>query len=336
MPKSEHLSIELEKSPVPIIWLDTSILLGLVNIRSGKKFPEAERFEQLFFRLKPHVQSGKIICPEGQQRSEFSSNDTGFSDALTELSLGIRAVHPATQQNRDLQKSMKAFLAEEKILKFSYQDSFNSSLCEDLRHALLSPFVITTISQFSDVWFANLKNSRNRVHQDWDALRLRNLANGTKFSNQLETEICGSYRVNFEAATDFLGKIEDGIESSPAEFALYNKACRQIRIFNHLAEVHSRDLSIGDFFRSPYYYAIPEVDITTKMTAALLTRERHVLHGDPMDIEHIAQFLPIASLIVVDILMKHLITDLGLQSRSKTRVCSIRDLDEIINYVDDI
>jgi len=86
------VEVKMIKSPIPIIWLDTSIIfkmtqwkckLGKLDDSSGQQIPK------LYDQIYNCVRSGKVICPLAEQEAEVWIERDKFFDTIHSLSLGI-------------------------------------------------------------------------------------------------------------------------------------------------------------------------------------------------------------------------------------------------------
>ena len=63
------MEITIEKSPIPVIWIDTSVIINFKKLRYGERMSQVDkqRAERLYHKLYELTRKRKLICPEGDQ-----------------------------------------------------------------------------------------------------------------------------------------------------------------------------------------------------------------------------------------------------------------------------
>ncbi len=91
----ENLKINIEKSPIPLIWLDTSVLLKITKTQLGEitNDVDKERYQYLNDSIKDKMKEKKLICPSADQFEEIEIGgrlEEEFQRVQSTLSLGIK------------------------------------------------------------------------------------------------------------------------------------------------------------------------------------------------------------------------------------------------------
>jgi len=144
---STELAVKIKKSPIPIIWLDTSI----INYMTKWKFqigghPEkktTERVKRLYEQIRNYTLKGKIICPLSEQSDEIWHEREKWMELANSLSIGIWTAAEDTIENGQFQRFLKAYFNKEIEIEISYSDAFLEDPVEELINNLKSQFFIT-------------------------------------------------------------------------------------------------------------------------------------------------------------------------------------------------
>ena len=103
--------IEIRKSSIPIVWLDTSIITKMCILRtSPEQLEENQRIciERLYELVYKYGRAGKIICPLADQEGEVWIKRDEWMDTIRNLSLGIECLSLKEIQDNQLYKAMKS------------------------------------------------------------------------------------------------------------------------------------------------------------------------------------------------------------------------------------
>jgi hypothetical protein len=332
------VEFEILRCRLPIIWLDTSVLIKRAQIKAGVNIGQLDRARVLYlheniYRL---VRGGQLLCPEANQQSEIWRNRDALSAAINEHSLGVYASHPRLVQDRQEQRAMRGYALGVTSLAFPCSDLFSFDPIKRLKENLSQPLFITIVETPSSELIEQMVKDRTSLNRDWEALRIRLTANKVGYSFQLGVELQGEMSTIFAAAQDCKDRMERGEEPTHHEFGCYSRVLRMLAQWDGLMNRNMDVAGLRAFLASDNYFVTPNVFISAALTAALLTRNRPIRSGDAKDVEHISLILPYADLIIVDRYMKHLVCDLGLDRRFGTTVCHLGDMKEFQRFFDHV
>ena len=93
----EDIKINIEKSPIPLVWLDTSIIIKIAKLKSGERIDNLEknRMQYLYNVIKTKTKKKKLLCPSADQNEEIEIGGRLEKECIeiqTELSLGIKMI----------------------------------------------------------------------------------------------------------------------------------------------------------------------------------------------------------------------------------------------------
>jgi hypothetical protein len=330
------ISFARAPSPIPLIWLDTSILLRLGRVKRGKGDRDGDSARVLFLRdnIYDLVRAECLICPEANQKTEYLSRSELFDDVVHGLSLGVRTVSPGTLQLRQEVAAMRAYLSGQAEIASSYMDLFQRDPLMVLKENLSKSLFITLVDRPSADRLEEVKRARRTIHKEWEELRQRLVATNIGYPSQLKIELVGEIRTALEGFARAGAKLNAGHELSDVEWKHYFHINELLTAWNALSPTET---SIDDFFgflRSNHYQSVPTIEVSAMLVAKLLTLPRVVDHGDAKDVEHLAMMLPYADVMIVDKEMKSLVRQLGLHKRFAARVLCIGDRQEVADFFD--
>lgn len=328
------MEFRIEKCPIPIVWLDTSVLVGLAKRRLGilnDKIQEnrLNRLHEYVYKL---TRDGKLLCPEAGQPSEIWAKRSDFFGIVHELSLGMTARPKGAIEETQIHRLMTSYVSGTCSTTFSYTDAFIDDPLPRLAETLARGHFVTVDSTLAGT-VEQLKSQRDVVSAEWEELRKRCIEQGITFDQQLERERVGGIQATIAMARDCLAKVENGKEPSENERWSLASIVSLVHAWDRLGGAPKGHRGLLAFLDSPYYGITPCVSISSTLVAKLVTeRGRKIQHGDAMDVDHICSVLPYADLMIVDSAMKSVVQGLGLDEKYRTTVCYIGDDKEIAAF----
>ena len=326
-------NIEINKSNIPIVWLDTSILTKIcIAKESPKKLDilQQGRIQRLHELLYKASREGKVICPLAEQEREVWRNRSSWLDTVNELSFGIECISDGEIEKRQIVSAMKAYTNSSNTISLSYRDAFFSDPVKELKEILQNPFYLAldTPLLFGEEY---QKRKKEKTLLLLNKQREKNISDGISYQTQLKEEEFGAIRAILQMATDFLEN------KKMTEDENFNAWGAFITISTHLDAwemiTGNRDLGpLTEFYASKYYSSCPHNVLTTKLYARLMVDPQPIRSGDPMDIVHISSLMPYADLFVTDKAWSTFINRKSLHREYGTKVCYIGDFDEIERF----
>ena len=202
----EQIDINIIKSEIPIIWIDTSI----INVMTQWKFKlgnldriQEERIAKLYNAIYDNVQKGRLICPLAEQEGEVWVERDKWLDTIQSLSLGIETEALLSIQNNQMHRFMKAYVNNEKTVTLNYNDAFDSDPLSELRNILKSTFFVSARNPilFGEEYQKNIKKN---IYQEMEEQRKKNIESKVTFEQQLEQEYIGELKALFILQKRFL------------------------------------------------------------------------------------------------------------------------------------
>lgn len=315
--------IIIEKSPVPIIWLDTSIVIDMTLWKLGRPIEkkQKERVSFLYNTIYTLTRKKRIICPEADQKEEIWKGRSECLQSMLELSLGIRALYSESIKYSQAALFMDAFINKKNTVQIKYQDFFENDPTEQLSST--SKYIVSVdLGLMEDPELIKKRNldQINRLEK----LRQSIVSKEISFEEQLEKE----YKAELDTVSTISRKNKENLNyidfMSVNDYWIY---------WNQLDCSFSKFLA---FLTSPFYRKIPKINIDCQISAKILTGNDPFKTGHKMDIVHSSSAIPYVNIFITDRYMKKIICDLGIDITYNTKVLNIAELNQIEKYFNEL
>ena len=317
--------IKIAKSRIPIMWLDTSIMLKLTRyLHNPDKLhqPDRERISHLYSLLVPAVNNNRLIIPICEQAQEVVGEDRQreWFNAMQHITLGIMSLSDFEIEQLQLRVGMTEYLESSGSLSFSYSDIFDQDPVEESaevigRGLVINPVTIPGAHNAVTKW---VKNEKLKL---WNNERERNLQEAIGF-DQLLQKI-------FQKKIDMLDSSgQDGLIELPN--------ITEISMWNSLDTKNSGLDGLKLYYQSDYYRKLPFVDIKSKLSARIKTRSVEIKSGDLMDIDHAAIVMPFSNIYITDKKFCPILTSEGFDKKYETIITHLGDQKQINNFFDNL
>ena len=181
---------QIEKCPLPIIWLDTYVMIKIIRFLNNPEKLTASDTAQislLYQYLIKGSAEGKIIVPFAEQGFEIAENkkDDWFK-ILKKITLDIMTKGKFDIENNHIREGMKGYLNSENNIELSYLSLFEQDPVDEIRETLSREFII--FPSFNpyitepDVRSSDI--SSDLLNQE----RTENLRNNVQIETQLKIE----------------------------------------------------------------------------------------------------------------------------------------------------
>jgi hypothetical protein len=322
------MDINLSKSPIPIIWLDTSVIISLKNLRRDKNLNtrNADRYNKLYEIIVSHVKNKKLICPAGDQQEEYDFGTDGNECRLIQdsLSFGLSFLYRSSIQLRQISDFARAYVDGKDQVILSHKDAFERDPIHQL--AGNGPLVSVHLALPKEV-IDKFRSDHIKAIDATENLRRYNIGQGISFQQQLAKEYNGRVEAAQVVARNWNQIIVE----------------KKTPTFDDIAQLQALDSFLSscnitgsveralEFFGSNTYKSIPYIDISCSLYAERVTGTTPIESGDYMDIEQVATLLPYCDMLVTDKKMKNRIRKFGFDSKYRTKVYSMSDSDQLID-----
>ncbi len=328
-----QVQFRTEKCPIPIVWLDTSVLFNLAMLRLGslKDKVQESRLTPLRQSIYNLTHRGKLICPRASQPDEMWSQRADCLDAFYQLSVGIATSPKPAIEYVQTRRLMRDYVAGTDPVAFPYVDAFPDDPLPRFAQMYTSEYVVAVDSGLVGT-VEGIRSRRDTIHQDWEELRTRRVREGVTFEQQLLRERTALIDGAITKMRDDLAEVKRGGRYAEGEAGSLLESRLLLSTWDRLGGRPKGFEGLVAFFNSQYYQIAPWFDISSHLVAALMVGDRRIQHGDAMDVDHISSMLPCANLMIVDKSMRNVVRDLGLDRKYNTTVCYIGDGEELAAF----
>lgn len=316
-----------EKSPIPLLWLDTFVGINLVKIRRGEERRDKEierglRLRELVIGL---VKDGKLLCPMADQEEEYEAErlDSEVFAEFSRLSLGARMNHKLTILDAQIYRAMDAFCrgTEEIVLPWRicfHEDPFRAMEREKDRR------VIICVTTPRDSQIVHLRrDAKKDIIGHTERLRRELTAKGRSYEDQLRAESRALGDTMVRMLRDFYSKLMGGSIDFWGAMGV-SGFCEYIR---HWKNLGGDPKSLHSFLISDYTTSLPIIEIGAQLFADLVTRNQPIISGDSTDVEQLSGAIPLAQFVLTDRKMENRVKRLRIDQKWGTKVFSMSTVD---------
>jgi hypothetical protein len=326
------IAVKIEKSPVPIVWLDTSVITKMTLYKTNpEKLDKTQqsRIVQLYELIRSASRDGKVICPLGGQEMEVWIDRDAWMDTIHDLGFGIECASEKTIQENQMRSAISAYLEGSPELRLSYLDAFVGDPVHELKQVLGQPFFVAVRR---DILFgADYHRKKNpETLELLNAAREKNVANKISLEKQLETERLGELKLLLSQCAEVINSQEGSKDESA--FWGYMDMSNRVRLWAELGGSPSDIDGYIEFYKSEYNQKSPQNDLAATLYAKIMVDPQPIRSGDPMDIVHISTLMPYSDLFITDKAWSTFLNRNGIANRYGTTVCFIGDTDVITNF----
>ena len=319
--------MESEKSPIPLLWLDTFVGINLAKINRGEERRDLEvtrglRLRELVIEL---VKEGKLLCPMADQEEEYEAErlDSEVFAEFSRLSRGARLNHRFEIQNAQIYRAMDAFCGgtEEIVLPWGiyfYEDPVRAIQREKDRRVIVS-----VTAPIGSPIVQRRRSVKKEIICQTEQLRLKLTSKGQSYEAQLKLESRALGDTMVRMLTDFYSNVKSG----SIDFWQWMGVSQFQEYVAHWKNLGGDPRSLHSFLISSYTTALPVVEISAQLFADLMTGNQPIMSGDSADVDQLASVIPVAQFVLTDKKMENRVKRLRIDQKWGTKVFSMSTLD---------
>lgn len=313
-----------KKSKIPILYLDTCIMLELAKYAKGicDNSHKAE-IGELFCLLPQLMQSGKLLCPSGNQLQEMGMSH-GKKDAKRFLLSFTNAWLKLPDEIKEDQLAIgyQAFIAQNPWIGLREDMIFDKDPTLDSKFRIhLAPVYKPEtlekrkIAKTDTVKALNAMKQGGCIERDWKA--------------QLRSELLADYQLaycTFVRQEDYTPAAEHVLQQIDL---VYRRTglCRQVGgcIPPEVADSYIR------FLQSNYHHNLPFQRIEAVLWAHFMQRSNKIVRGDRLDALWASAYLPFVDYVITDHAFSMLLIESSIAETYNTEVYSMRNFRTMID-----
>lgn len=321
---SDHPRTKIKKTKIPVIYLDSCILIELSKYEQGKCTDvHAESIGKLYNTLVPLIRENRILCPLGNQMCEtaVSQQRKQMRDFLYRFT-NSAMLEPSEIENVQLDYGYKSFVNNVPILEFNAEEIFiQRSLVSDTSMEVNSSPIYTKEK------LEILKQEKTKLMMELNALK--NTGDILSFDLRLRIELasdsevliyilehCNDSESLYNLAQDKLIEVYRRVGINITEEPFQN-CIQRIGVYN-------------DFLLSFHHHLLPYVLIKSILFTHLMQRPNKIIQSDYLDIKWASAYLPFVSYAITDRNFCSLLNQSGLSDKYCTKVYDIRSIDRLL------
>lgn len=326
------MKIKMENCPIPILWLDTNVVIDMTKYRENVELNDLQRdrVSKLIDVIYQKTRSGKLLYVEGDQDEEINSLNSEAHKTQSFLSMGIKFQYRKAIHDEQLYAFMDAYINKQDTVIIDYRDAFYNDPVEEVKDrnsGHLNGLIISVHGEVTEREIRERTNRKQVILEQFNELRQMLVASGVTYEQQLQKEYTGI----IQACRAVMDKISDKVRNG---LMITTEDIDQLSIITELGamwgQLSGNAEGLVDFLKSECYKEIPHIDIGCRLLAKIVTSITPVVSGDSMDVNHISTVLPYSDIVVTDRKMKNRIVQLGIDKKYNTKVLCLNDIDEIL------
>ncbi|GEM_PF-5744105 len=279
------ITVEVEKPPIPAIWLDSFAFIKSAKLNLGEDLPDVDRCRmvRLLALVEDKVRDNRLLCVQGEQEEEIDCGQTAGLEArriLAQSAPRYRLKHRYEVEAEQIYRLSGAFLKGQNCVTLPWSDAFCATWTN---HVVPVEVEVRTHA------------ARAKLCSDLEQVRRAIVGRVISFERQKEVELCHLLPLR-EEIQQRLDALTPGEAPSQRDRALCDYLARLVAAWERAGGHRSL---FNQFLGSAHGKATPIGQIYSTLYADLLTGAR-VEQGDAYDLHHISTALPYCHYILVD------------------------------------
>lgn len=318
--------IKITKNPIPIIYLDTCLLIEFSKHENGNcDNSHKDEISKLYNTLVSLMSSKQIICVLGNQMEEMGSTPKrGKARNFLYRFTNAILFEPFDIEQMQIHKGYNAFVKSEPTISFDSSDFFEK------------PHYIQNSSIQINVPIIYKQERAKKIRQIKESLAfdLNNMIKAGKVSKDYNTQLATELNADFEVFRYNLEHCYDSIEA-------YEQNCYNLAKVYQLSEINlyppdnlacKKAVEVYcNFLLSECHHALPYVWIRSVLFTRLMQRPNKIIPSDNWDIIWASAYLPFVDYVVTDDNFNNLLHASNLLTQYNTKSYSMKTLKELIN-----
>ena len=322
------ICLTVKKSDIPIIFLDSNILIELTKIKNdiSKNEYKAE-LEQLYDLLIKGIKQNQIICPKAMQDMEigFVKSKQHNLKILNKLSKGIEFKSEDEIRKDQTDLLFSKFLKNKKEITISFEDAF-------INNPLKKKGMVINLNH---IWPDNVAK-RIQAEKIDRTESLNKLKESGDYRKNFKEQLCRE--MTFELGTlipKMRKKILQQQKLTWYEKKFWYEHQTRMKKFKIKGDDNERLSKYLAFMSSTYYFQIPFLFIDRNITTYILLYGKFD-NGDFIDSKNASAYLPYCNYYFTDKKQHNLLKKLKLDKKYQTEVFCLKNVEKLIKKLEEI
>ncbi len=335
IPKSYVFKVKIRKPPIPLLWLDTWVILRLTKAVKSNLATKEEKIwgEEIFDKITTLTDKKKILCPEADQGIEIETGGRLVNEARelqAQISRGVTIYYHQAVEDLQIQRIMKAYAEKKVEAVLPWQDLFFEDPVKEIERN--NPYIISVHGNPPKKELEDRKRTSRSVADDWEAIRLESNRKKEKFDVRLQLEQAARGNLIMKFAAFLVAKRIHKKEVSTDELIkAMNIMGKPLAWWKGDGKKAEDLFGLIQFYLSEEFKKIPAIDISSNLVSKLVTDHEKIRPSDVMDVNQISAVLPYAHYMVLDGPMRDKIMyKLKLDKKYQTKILKLKDLPDLL------
>ena len=303
-----------------MLYLDTCAMINLARYEVGRcTDTHKELIGKLYDILKSLMGENRIFCVKGNQLEEMgmSSGREQGKDFLYRFE-NLELNSPFTIEQMELDIGYQAFINDATQINIGSNLFLKENKCFDL------PLTIHIDPVYNKEKTQTLKESKNNTPAILNEKKIRGQIE-KDFESQLDLEKQADFQL-------FCNMLRNITQEFPKYHGIYLTILKRIGITLDSPEQEWDEAfnAYSQFLLSEHHHLLPYKHIQATLWAHLMQRQNKIKQGDHLDVTWAAAYLPFVDFAVTDNDFCELLQNSGLAEQYKTKVYSLRTLDNLL------
>jgi hypothetical protein len=334
--REKTVTVTIEKSKTPMLWLDTSVLVDFAKIDNAENIEpvRAGRLTRLRAIVHKAVRQERLVCPAWDQENEFEARrlEAQTRRIISDLSCGAHCIPFGGVKDQQIAIGMQAYIAAASTMHIPADIHFYDDPLEAVREAKRTGVIVESEIPKPREWIDKAERDKLETQEAVEELRQGYTAMDQTFEKQLQLERIGESDAMMKMMGEYMKVLRRGrpgfwdymnVDGYAKHLSMWAK-------FGGPSGDLISDLSaLYSFMRSPYYWELPIQDVSCRISADLIVKHFPIKSGDSYDTQHLAMAIPVAQYVVADKAMVDRCERLGIAKKWKTHLYSTRTLDNL-------
>ncbi|MEH7355306.1 hypothetical protein V7150_17250 [Neobacillus drentensis] len=324
------MEINFQKSKIPLLWLDTFFIIECGKSASDGK--RDNRYMLLYDIVLEKTREEKIICPRAEQEEELEGNVESSMKKFLALTRGTKFNLCSQVYNIQLERIMSVFSQKTRSIDLLQSDVIEYPPKSTGKY-FVSSYSVPSLEHYQKKRTEKEENIKElQDYKDTQDISM-------PFQERLNNEYAGIYLATIMLIKEgnTLKKMFNG--EIPFDIKLYNQfdefVNRPMQKWSEITGQSDID-SYLEFLHSEEFKSIPYIDISSHLIADMMTSTKKWDSGDPKDISNLSAYLPYSNFILTDKAQYNRIKRLGLDSKYKTEIYCMKNINELIERLEEI
>jgi hypothetical protein len=329
------VKIIINKSPIPIIWLDTFFLIELYKAKDGNR--NDERVTSLRRLLLKKVHDKKIICGISDQIEELEEDVYETISSFLPLTRGVRFNSSIQIIENQKLTMMECYLRKRDECILDYRQALWDNFETKINNK--NPISVNVIENPTIEQLEKQKMKKNALNKQIQNLK-ETYCNGKSFEEQLENEYLGTYYATRSMVTKLGNMQHDTSDNEFEDMELYAQYYNFIFLPITYWAAFGGEFSFEEYFsylKSSEFMMLPYIKITAILMADILTSKKTLPSGDIKDIDNMATLMPYCNFFLTDDAQRRRTNRLfGENNIYGTKIFSLKTIDELIFQIENL